>query len=83
MLVAGPLWEWIPDDDGLRVEAGFAAEDVEALRRQTTARRERAAMGMQVGASGRARAVRRAKHGKPLPTHAPSVSPSADLSRTL
>jgi gamma-glutamyltranspeptidase/glutathione hydrolase len=36
MLVAGPLWEWIPDDDGLRVEAGFAAEDVDALRAQTT-----------------------------------------------
>jgi len=36
MLVAGPLWEWIPDDDGLRVEAGFAAEDVEALRAQSS-----------------------------------------------
>ena len=36
MLVAGPLWEWIPDDDALRVEAGFAAEDVDALRAQTT-----------------------------------------------
>jgi gamma-glutamyltranspeptidase/glutathione hydrolase len=36
LLVAGPLWEWIPDDDGLRVEAGFATEDVDALRAQTT-----------------------------------------------
>lgn len=36
MLVAGPLWEWIPDDDGLRVEAGFAAEEMDALRAQTT-----------------------------------------------
>jgi gamma-glutamyltranspeptidase/glutathione hydrolase len=35
MLVAGPLWEWIPEDDGLRVEAGFAPEDVDALRAQT------------------------------------------------
>jgi hypothetical protein len=24
VLVASPLWEWVPDDDGLRVEAGFA-----------------------------------------------------------
>jgi hypothetical protein len=31
MLVAAPLWEWIPDDDGLRVEAGFDPADVEAL----------------------------------------------------
>jgi gamma-glutamyltranspeptidase/glutathione hydrolase len=36
MLVAGPLWEWIPDDDGLRIEAGFATEDVDALYAQTT-----------------------------------------------
>ncbi|HZB43239.1 MAG TPA: gamma-glutamyltransferase [Ilumatobacter sp.] len=36
MLVAGALWEWIADDDGLRVETGFAAEDVEALRAQTS-----------------------------------------------
>jgi gamma-glutamyltranspeptidase/glutathione hydrolase len=36
MLVAGPLWEWIPDGDGLRVEAGFAAEDVEGLRAQAS-----------------------------------------------
>jgi gamma-glutamyltranspeptidase/glutathione hydrolase len=31
MLVASPLWEWIPDDDGLRIEAGFDPDDVEAL----------------------------------------------------
>ena len=31
MLVAGPLWEWIPKGDGLRIEAGFAADDVDAL----------------------------------------------------
>jgi gamma-glutamyltranspeptidase/glutathione hydrolase len=36
MLVAGALWEWIPDDDGLRVEEGFAADDVELLRAQAT-----------------------------------------------
>jgi gamma-glutamyltranspeptidase/glutathione hydrolase len=35
MLVAGPLWEWIPEGDALRVEAGFAPEDVDALRGQT------------------------------------------------
>jgi gamma-glutamyltranspeptidase/glutathione hydrolase len=31
MLVASPRWEWIPDDDGVRVEAGFAQEDVDGL----------------------------------------------------
>jgi gamma-glutamyltranspeptidase/glutathione hydrolase len=35
MLVAGPLWEWIPEGDGLRIEVGFGAEDVDALRAQT------------------------------------------------
>ncbi len=24
VLVTSPLWEWLPDDDGLRVESGFA-----------------------------------------------------------
>jgi gamma-glutamyltranspeptidase/glutathione hydrolase len=32
VLVASPLWEWLPDDDGLRVEAGFDDEDEAALR---------------------------------------------------
>jgi gamma-glutamyltranspeptidase/glutathione hydrolase len=31
-LVASPIWEWLPDDDGLRIEAGFAPADIEALR---------------------------------------------------
>jgi gamma-glutamyltranspeptidase/glutathione hydrolase len=31
VLVASPLWEWLPDDDGLRVEAGFADGDVPAV----------------------------------------------------
>ena len=31
MLIASPRWEWMPDDDGVRVEAGFSAEEVEAL----------------------------------------------------
>jgi gamma-glutamyltranspeptidase/glutathione hydrolase len=35
MLVAGPLWEWIPEHD-LRIETGFAEADVEALRAQAT-----------------------------------------------
>jgi gamma-glutamyltranspeptidase len=35
MLVAGPLWEWIPDDD-LRIEEGFAPDEVETLRAQAT-----------------------------------------------
>ncbi len=30
--VASPLWEWLPDDDGLRIEAGFAEADVAALK---------------------------------------------------
>jgi gamma-glutamyltranspeptidase / glutathione hydrolase len=33
VLVAGPLWEWIPED-AIRIEAGFAPEDVDALGRQ-------------------------------------------------
>jgi gamma-glutamyltranspeptidase/glutathione hydrolase len=32
VLVTAPLWEWLPDDDGLRVEAGFAPDDDAALR---------------------------------------------------
>jgi gamma-glutamyltranspeptidase / glutathione hydrolase len=35
-LVTSPLWEWLPDDDGVRVEAGFADSDVEALRSQAS-----------------------------------------------
>ncbi|HWL43820.1 MAG TPA: gamma-glutamyltransferase [Ilumatobacter sp.] len=30
-LVTAPLWEWIPDGDGLRVEAGFADDEAAAL----------------------------------------------------
>jgi gamma-glutamyltranspeptidase / glutathione hydrolase len=32
LLVAAPRWEWLPDDDGARVEEGFGPADVEALR---------------------------------------------------
>jgi gamma-glutamyltranspeptidase/glutathione hydrolase len=32
VLVASPIWEWLPDDDGLRIEAGFELADVESLR---------------------------------------------------
>jgi hypothetical protein len=35
MLVAGPLWEWIPEGDALRIEAGFAPHDADAMRNQT------------------------------------------------
>lgn len=35
VLVAGPLWEWIPAGGGLRIEGGFAPDDVDALRAQT------------------------------------------------
>lgn len=31
VLVSSPLWEWLPDDDGLRLEGGFSDADVEAL----------------------------------------------------
>lgn len=31
VLTAGPLWEWLPDDDGVRIEHGFDRADVEAL----------------------------------------------------
>lgn len=30
-LVTAPRWEWLPADDGVRVEAGFADDDVDAL----------------------------------------------------
>jgi len=32
VLVASPIWEWLPDDDGLRIESGFPTADVDALR---------------------------------------------------
>ena len=32
VLVASPIWEWLPEDDGLRIEAGFEPDDVESLR---------------------------------------------------
>ncbi|HEY3486403.1 MAG TPA: gamma-glutamyltransferase, partial [Ilumatobacteraceae bacterium] len=31
VLVTAPLWEWLPDDDGVRIEDGFGPDDVEAL----------------------------------------------------
>ena len=31
LLVTSPRWEWLPDDDGVRVEEGFPADEVEAL----------------------------------------------------
>ena len=32
VLVASPIWEWMPDDDGLRIEAGFQQAEIDALR---------------------------------------------------
>ena len=32
VLVASPIWEWLPDDDGLRIEAGFEPGEAESLR---------------------------------------------------
>jgi gamma-glutamyltranspeptidase/glutathione hydrolase len=32
VLVASPIWEWLPEDDGLRIESGFEPDDVESLR---------------------------------------------------
>jgi gamma-glutamyltranspeptidase / glutathione hydrolase len=34
-LVAAPLWEWLPDDNGVRVEAGFTDDELESLRAAT------------------------------------------------
>ena len=31
VLVASPIWEWLPADDGLRIEAGFDADDMQSL----------------------------------------------------
>jgi hypothetical protein len=36
VLVTSPIWEWLPDDDGLRIEGGFAPGDVESLRAAAT-----------------------------------------------
>jgi gamma-glutamyltranspeptidase/glutathione hydrolase len=32
ILVTSPIWEWLPEDDGLRIEGGFSTGDVESLR---------------------------------------------------
>lgn len=32
MLVSAPIWEWLPADDGVRVEHGFDPAELEALR---------------------------------------------------
>ena len=32
VLVTAPLWEWLPDDDGVRIEAGMPDIDADALR---------------------------------------------------
>lgn len=34
--VASPIWEWLPDDDGLRIEAGFTVEELAELKATTT-----------------------------------------------
>jgi len=34
VLVTSPLWEWIPEGDGLRIERGFAPDDIDALTAQ-------------------------------------------------
>jgi gamma-glutamyltranspeptidase/glutathione hydrolase len=36
MLVTAPIWEWLPEDDGLRVEAGFDPDELAELRAKVT-----------------------------------------------
>ena len=31
VLVTSPRWEWLPEDDGVRIEAGFTDTDAAAL----------------------------------------------------
>jgi gamma-glutamyltranspeptidase / glutathione hydrolase len=31
-LVTAPIWEWLPDDDGVRIERGYADDEDDALR---------------------------------------------------
>jgi gamma-glutamyltranspeptidase/glutathione hydrolase len=31
-LVTSPIWEWLPDDDGVRIEGGFSPDEAESLR---------------------------------------------------
>jgi gamma-glutamyltranspeptidase/glutathione hydrolase len=35
-LVSSPIWEWLPDDDGVRIEAGFEPDTVATLRSGAT-----------------------------------------------
>ena len=32
LLVTSPMWEWLPDDDGVRIEGGFPADEIDGLR---------------------------------------------------
>ncbi|MGD9705762.1 MAG: gamma-glutamyltransferase [Acidimicrobiia bacterium] len=32
LLVTSPLWEWLPDDDGVRIEGGFDPTEIDGLR---------------------------------------------------
>lgn len=36
MLVTSPIWEWLPEDDGLRIESGFDPEELAELRAAVT-----------------------------------------------
>ena len=36
VLVASPIWEWLPEDDGLRIEAGFEPETSSRCERSVT-----------------------------------------------
>lgn len=35
VVVTSPRWEWLPDDDGVRIESGFAEDRIQPLREAT------------------------------------------------
>jgi gamma-glutamyltranspeptidase/glutathione hydrolase len=47
LLVTAPRWEWVPEGDGVRVEAGFAEPDLEALRATVPAATQRPRWGLK------------------------------------
>jgi gamma-glutamyltranspeptidase/glutathione hydrolase len=60
VLVTSPLWEWLPDDDGLRLEGGFATDDVAAL----TAVAPRVVAAPRWGCKSAQQVVRRPRAGE-------------------
>lgn len=61
-LVTGPRWEWLVAGDGVRIEAGFEAVDVQQLRDRSGRVEEVAALGLRCAQQ----VVERPRAGHPL-----------------